>query len=214
MTIEASRNATVLILHPEPILAGGLAAALRTHTRFDVQIGDSAGFYDGQSVPDVIVCDYTAGLQIAGDLRTGRRWAPCKVGVVVLSTRPRQFEVQTSLSQGVLGYLVTGCGVAELVGAVQAAYEGRRFLCHAAAQHVADGMTTEALTARERAVLFLLAKGSCNKVIANRLEIAVGTVKAHVRGIMSKLNASSRTEAANIASQRGLLDEAEELAMH
>jgi len=214
MTSDPKRNATVLILHPEPIIAGGLAAALMSHAGFDVQTGGAEGSYDGHSVPDVVVCDYAAGLQLACNLRAGRQWTPYKVGVVVLSARPRQFEVQTSLSQGVLGYLVTGCGVAELVGAVQAAFEGRRFLCHAAAQHVADGMTNEALTARERAVLFLLAKGSCNKVIANRLDIAVGTVKAHVRGIMSKLNATSRTEAANIASQRGLLDEGQELAVH
>jgi DNA-binding NarL/FixJ family response regulator len=214
MTSEAKQSATVLILHAEPIIAGGLAAALRANTKFDVQIGGPAGAYDGYTAPDVVVCDYAAGLQIASDLRTGHQWAPYKVAVVVLSARPRQVEVQTSLSHGVLGYLVTGCGVSELVGAVQAASEGRRFLCHAAAQHVADGMMSEALTTRERAVLFLLAKGRCNKVIATKLDIAVGTVKAHVRGIMSKLNASSRTEAANIASQRGLLDEAEEVAMH
>jgi len=90
---------------------------------------------------------------------------------------------------------------------VRAAAQGRRFLCHAAAQEVANSLTNEALTARERDVLLLLAQGRCNKTIASHLDIAVGTVKAHVRTIMSKLKASSRTEAACIAVARGLLPE-------
>ncbi|HVZ45514.1 MAG TPA: response regulator transcription factor [Ramlibacter sp.] len=64
----------------------------------------------------------------------------------------------------------------------------------------------DVLTSREEQVLRLLAKGSRNKAIAHDLNIAVGTVKAHVKSIMSKLNARCRTEAASIATGRGLVD--------
>lgn len=50
-----------------------------------------------------------------------------------------------------------------------------------------------------------MACGQCNKSIARDLRIAVGTVKAHVKAIMSKLEASSRTQAVSVAVQRGLV---------
>ncbi len=193
----------VAVLHSEPIVAAGIAAALRTSLQFEVSIGDAAP--EGGDAA-VLVCDYERGIELAGRLPDGwPRTAPL-AKVVVLTQRPRELDVQTALERGVLGYLVAGCGVDELIGAVRAAADGRRFLCHLVAQQIANSMLNETLTARELDVLQHLARGSCNKAIANELAIAVGTVKAHVRGIMAKLNAGSRTEAASIALQRGLLE--------
>jgi hypothetical protein len=56
-------------------------------------------------------------------------------------------------------------------------------------------------------VLRLVAIGQSNKAIARQLAIELGTVKSHVSAIMSKLGAVSRTQAANIAATRGLLEE-------
>jgi two-component system, NarL family, response regulator YdfI len=61
------------------------------------------------------------------------------------------------------------------------------------------------VTARETDVLQLLRVGIGNKDIARQVEVSEGTVKAHVREILSKLGAISRTEAVNLALQRGLL---------
>ena len=54
-------------------------------------------------------------------------------------------------------------------------------------------------------VLCLVARGHSNKVVAQKLDISAGTVKAHMKAILGKLNASTRTEAASIAQQRGLI---------
>jgi len=70
---------------------------------------------------------------------------------------------------------------------------------------LASGMTTEELTAREQEVLEHLQLGISNKEIGRRLTLTEGTVKTHVRVILSKLGAISRTEAVNIGQQRGLL---------
>ena len=208
MSHSIERSHAVLVLHSEPIVAVGLGAALRRLPEFDVLVGQ----HDSETTaPDVVVSDYEHGVQLAAELHAGHRWAPRRVGVVVLAARPSEYAVHAALSRGVLGYLVTGCALDELVGAVRAAAAGKRYLCHAVAQQLANGMMNEALTSRERDVLRLLANGRCNKAIANELAIAIGTVKAHVRGIMSKLNATSRTEAASIAAQRGLLSEDREL---
>jgi two-component system NarL family response regulator len=54
-------------------------------------------------------------------------------------------------------------------------------------------------------VLQLLAEGRSNKDIARRLEITEGTAKTHVKAILTKLDAISRTEAVTVAHRRGLV---------
>jgi two-component system, NarL family, nitrate/nitrite response regulator NarL len=63
----------------------------------------------------------------------------------------------------------------------------------------------EELTARELAVLRLLAEGLPNKTIASRLDISEHTVKFHVNAILGKLGVSSRTEAVVRATRLGLI---------
>jgi DNA-binding NarL/FixJ family response regulator len=61
------------------------------------------------------------------------------------------------------------------------------------------------LSAREREVLELLAKGKSNKEIASDLGITEATVKCHVSVILMRLNASDRTQAVVTGLQRGLI---------
>lgn len=61
------------------------------------------------------------------------------------------------------------------------------------------------LSRRELEILAHLATGKSNKMIARSAAIEVGTVKFHVNNILAKLNVGSRTEAATVASRRGLL---------
>lgn len=63
----------------------------------------------------------------------------------------------------------------------------------------------EAITAREREVLQLLAEGLPNKAIAQRLGISEHTVKYHVNALLGKLDAQSRTEAVVRATRLGLI---------
>jgi len=69
----------------------------------------------------------------------------------------------------------------------------------------ASAASTEALTARERDVLQLVAEGLQNRQIAARLYLSPHTVKFHVASILAKLGAASRTEAVTLAARRGEL---------
>jgi DNA-binding NarL/FixJ family response regulator len=194
----------VLVMHAEPLVAVGLAAALRQCPGFAVQVhGVDRASTDAI---DVIVADYQDGVQLAAS--PGTRAPAIKAArVLVMTAHDREHEVRRALEAGVHGYLLLGCPIQELIAGVRALARGSRYLCLAVAQRMAESLTREALTPREADVLRLLVRGQCNKSIAKQLEIAVGTVKAHVKAIMGKLDASSRTEAASVAAQRGLIDD-------
>jgi DNA-binding NarL/FixJ family response regulator len=194
----------VLVMHAEPLLAVGLAAALRQVPGFSVQVHGGEGL--SAEAVDVIVADYQDGVQLAS--APGIRAPGLKTArVLVMTTQDREHEVRLALEAGVHGYLLLGCPIQELIAGVNALGRGSRYLCLAVAQRMAESLTREALTPREADVLRLLVRGQCNKSIAKQLEIAVGTVKAHVKAIMGKLDASSRTQAASVAAQRGLIDD-------
>jgi two-component system, NarL family, response regulator DegU len=67
------------------------------------------------------------------------------------------------------------------------------------------GSQLEGLSQREADVLRLLAQGASNRDIADQLVLAEGTVKNHVSNILMKLHAANRTQAANLARERGLI---------
>jgi DNA-binding NarL/FixJ family response regulator len=69
-----------------------------------------------------------------------------------------------------------------------------------------DDSLAEALTPREAEVLRLLAEGSSNREIAVRLNISEHTIKFHIRSILGKLGAASRTEAVARGLRSGLID--------
>jgi DNA-binding NarL/FixJ family response regulator len=65
----------------------------------------------------------------------------------------------------------------------------------------------EWLTQREQEVLGLLAQGSTNRDIATRLSVSEHTVRAHLRGIMQKLQVTNRVQAAALAWRNNLVPE-------
>jgi two-component system NarL family response regulator len=90
---------------------------------------------------------------------------------------------------------------------VTALARGLRYLGRSVAQRMADSLIRTSLTSREIDVLQLVVAGESNKAIARRLCIEVGTVKTHMNGILAKLNATSRTQAAAIAVTQGIVEE-------
>lgn len=126
--------------------------------------------------------------------------------ILVISSQVREHAVASALRMGVHGVILSRCTTDELVAAVQVLAQGSSYVCPEIAQRLVANCSRDDLTAREEEVLKLLARGQCNKTIARHLGIAVGTVKTHVKGIMMKLEASSRTEAASIAAEKGIVD--------
>ena len=89
--------------------------------------------------------------------------------------------------------------------AVAAGLQIARINGSAAAENETELAFVELLTDRELRVLNLLAEGLSNPQIARLLSISRNTVKFHVSSIISKLGATSRTEAVTIGVKRGLI---------
>jgi DNA-binding NarL/FixJ family response regulator len=85
-------------------------------------------------------------------------------------------------------------------------HAGKKRIPPDVAAHLAEHLSDEALTEREREVLRHVAAGNRNREIGVTLHISEETVKVHLKHIMEKLGASDRTEAVTIAVRRGFIE--------
>ena len=88
----------------------------------------------------------------------------------------------------------------ELVDALERIHRGE----YADVDMSEDRSVGSTLTEREREVLALLAQGATNREIAAELYLSFDTIKTHVRKVFTKLGVNNRTQAALVASERGL----------
>jgi DNA-binding NarL/FixJ family response regulator len=125
--------------------------------------------------------------------------------VVILTTYDSDDEIYRAIKAGAKGYLLKDARREELLECIRNVHRGETCIPPALVRKLAEGMSSDTLTAREREVLTLLAAGKSNKEIGGKLFISETTVKGHLRNIFTKLNVLSRTEAIAVASRRGLV---------
>jgi two-component system NarL family response regulator len=128
-----------------------------------------------------------------------------KACILVMTTYDGDEDIFQCLSQGAKGYLLKDAPRQEILSAIRAVSEDRPYTSSTVAAKALQRMAKPSLTQRELAVLQLVAEGRSNKDIARRLSITEGTAKTHVKAILTKLDAISRTEAVAVAHKRGLI---------
>jgi two-component system NarL family response regulator len=199
----------VLIADDHTALRLGLASIIATMEQAEL-VGEAA---DGEAAvqqylalrPDVMTLDLRMprldGLQV---IQRVLALVP-DARILVMTMYDHEEDIFGSIRGGAKGYILKSAPRADIVTALRKVGAGDRYLPDYVAQTLATRLSGPTLTAREREVLELMRLGISNKEIGRQLGVAEGTVKAHVREILSKLNAISRTEAVNLAIQRGLL---------
>ena len=128
-----------------------------------------------------------------------------KARLMIMTTHDGDEDIFRCLSQGAMGYLFKDASRQEILSAIRAVGTGRQYTSSSVAVKALQRMGKPTLTQRELDVLQQLAEGRSNKVIGRRLAITEGTAKTHVKAILAKLDAISRTEAVALAHKRGLI---------
>ena len=140
--------------------------------------------------------------------------------VIVLTTFDLDEYAYEAIRAGASGFLLKDASLEELMAAIHHVHAGdavmapsttRRLLERFAVRPPAvgpgrtDARMLESLTAREREVLLLLARGLTNGGIARELSVAEGTVRVHVSRILGKLELRDRAQAVVLAYESGLV---------
>lgn len=209
MNQSPSRPLNVLVRYPDPIVSAGLVAALRQHASAEISVQDADDATSSGPPIDVVIADYNNAMLLTDPDARKVHGRLADSRILALTANDREADIRRAIQAGIHGYLLLGGPLNEFIDSVKAVGGGARCLCPAVAQRIADSLAGETLTMRESEVLRLVTTGQSNKAIARELAIELGTVKSHVRAIMAKLRAVSRTQAACIAVSRGLVDEHE-----
>ena len=207
------RKIRVLIADDHALVRSGVESVLSCHDDIEVvaqaEDGVAAVSLCKETKPDVVLMDLVMPrMDGPTAIEEILRWCPDSK-IIALTSFTEEDLIEGALRAGAIGYLIKTISGAQLAAAIREADLGRptlapeasRVLMHA----VKAGGARNDLTSRERQVLRLMSDGLTNNEIAERLEASLSTVKAQVSSVISKLGASSRTEAVGMALRQQLI---------
>lgn len=206
-----TREITVLLVDDHEVVREGLRLALlrSPHVRVvgEAADGETAVTLTERRRPDVVVMDLRMPLMdgIEATEEIARRVPDTRV--LVFTAYSERALLQRGLESGARGYILKEAPHETLLRAIEKVAAGETFVDPALMPSLAtsrDG--TDVLTQREREILQLLADGMSNADVAAQLFISQETVKSHVRHILTKLEADTRTQAVAIALREAMID--------
>jgi DNA-binding NarL/FixJ family response regulator len=205
----------VLVVDDHALVRRGLtdllAAADGVEVVGSLEDGSMAGAAVAEFEPDIVLMDLSMpGLDGIEATRAVLALRPT-TKVIMLTSFSENARILAALDAGAVGYLLKDAEPEDIIRALQDATAGGVPLSPKAARALLPGnrstgaVGVEALTAREREVLSLVAVGLPNKSVARRLTISEKTVKAHLTHVFTVLGVSDRTSAALWAQRNGLV---------
>jgi DNA-binding NarL/FixJ family response regulator len=201
----------VLVVDDHEVVREGLRLALSRSPNIRV-VGEAS---DGAAAvelairrnPDVVVMDIRmSGMDGIEATRLLSERAPdCKV--LLFTAHADRSLLARGFDAGAKGYILKEAAHQTVVRAIEKVAAGEGYVDPALVPEFLAGRDqTEILTPREREILQLLAGGLANTDVAEKLFISQETVKSHVRHILTKLEADTRTHAVAIALRQAIID--------
>ena len=206
----AEHEITCLIVDDHEVVREGLRLSLSRAPNIRV-IGEAA---DGKSAialaerrrPDIVIMDVRMpemdGLEATKVLGERNPDIP----VLIFTAYSERSLLSRGLDSGAKGYILKEAPHQTLVRAIEKVSSGEVYVDPALMPAFLPGKGDDMLTGREREILQLLADGMSNADVAAKLFISQETVKSHVRHILTKLEADTRTHAVAIALREAIID--------
>lgn len=207
----------IIVADDHPLLREGVVLSLLEHGRFEVlaQVGtaDEAVAAVEAYLPELALLDISMpGSGLAAAAEIARRFPA--VAIVMLTVSESDEDLMAALKSGARGYVLKGVSAAQLIEVLLSVSEGASYVSPSLAARVLATMQTrsppvvqaasEDLTAREVAILRLVATGLSNKEIARELDLQEKTIKHYMTNILQKLQVRNRVEAALKARELGI----------
>ena len=200
----------IVLADDHPLTRAGIAEFLRRENSLDLvgeaEDGVKAWEMIRELKPDVALLDIRMpgmdGVSVAQKVKAeGLSTAP-----IMLTSYDAQQYVMASLRAGARGFVLKTVSPKELTAAIATVSKGGLYLDPEVASVMGErDFDPEQLSAREREVLLLAAKGLSSKEVASRLFISERTVQTHLASIYDKLGSKNKTEALLLALKYGVV---------
>jgi two-component system nitrate/nitrite response regulator NarL len=207
---------SAVLIDDHPLFRKGLAELFEHDGRIRV-LGVAGSLADARPLlaqkPDVLVMDLNLPDQDGIEAMRRLREEGVQIPVIALTMSDAEDDMAAVLRAGARGYLLKSTEPDDVIDAIARAARGEVVVAPAMTAKLvrllddrpdAKGSLMGQLTPREREILDCLTQGKSNKAIARELAISIDTVKLHVRNVLTKLNLSSRVEAAVYAVRHDL----------
>ena len=203
-------SVTILLADDHPLTRAGIAEFLRRENSFDLvaeaEDGSKAWDLIQKLQPDIALLDIRMpgmdGVTVAQKAKTDG----LNTSIIMLTSYDAQQYVMASLRAGAKGFVLKTVSPRELTAAINTVAKGGLYLDPEVASVMGDrDFIPEQLSAREREVLLLAAKGLSSKEVAKRLFISERTVQTHLASIYDKLGSKNKTEALLLALKYGVV---------
>ena len=214
----------VLLADDEQLVRAGFRLILAAEPDFEV-VGEAGNGAEAVELtqeldPDVVLMDIQMpkmnGLEATRQIAAFGRTETSRV--LILTTFEVDEYVYEALRAGASGFLLKRTPAADLVAGIRVVASGDALLAPSVTRRLidqfaklpaaerTDARALDEITAREREVLELVARGHSNAEIADLLVLSEGTVKTHIKRIFMKLDLRDRTQAVILAYDVGLVE--------
>jgi two-component system response regulator NreC len=214
------RKTRVLIIDEENLVRDGVQAILELEEELEMLGAGSGGFnaaeFAAKTSPHVVILEFAMrshnGSEVLADLKV--RWPDARV--LILTCRHEDEFFEAALRAGADGYLLKSDSRAELMSAIRAVADRKRYISPSLFDRAVKGYlgtqpspqhgAPDGLSARERQVMKKIALGLRTREIALQLSLSHKTIEKHRSSLMRKLGLRSATAVAAYATAHGYLD--------
>ena len=204
----------ILLIEDNKLLRDGITVILKKQLDMHVVAtfgnGENILIMMGKHKPDLVLLDL--GLRNQNSLqivKLSKEHFPL-TKLVIMDLIPLQADVFEFVQAGVSGFILKDASIVEFLKTIRLVYQGVQVLpphltgslFSQIVEHAINGSKPSAIiesirmTKREKQVIELIADGSTNKEIAQKLHLSTYTVKSHVHNILEKLTLNTRVQIA------------------